>query len=186
VRARFSGAEGASYMDRVVVAKELVGVARFLVAADKDLAALKAMVPEVRRKQREYFEKEERLRIERNQAWADATRELDEGTQELLFALRDGLVDYFKGSGKGVRKADASGGLVEVFLGSDDGVRRYQSKVSCAVHLTFEGRESATFRMRNEALDEVDATLSDKGTASKMLQAVKAADKKGFWDVGGE
>ena len=173
-------------MDRMALAKELVVVAKSVTAAAKDLAALKALIPELREKQREYYEKEEQMRQERSKAWMDATRELSQGVQELLVALRDELVAYFKGSGKGVRSVDSSGGLVEVFLGSDDGTKRYQSKVSCVVHLTFEGKESTTFMLRNEALDDVNGTLSDKGTVAKVMQEVKKADKKGFWDVGGE
>jgi len=164
------------------IAGELMGVTR--TAAVKDLAEIKAIIPETRKAQEEHNRKMEEYRQETNRMWYEATRELETKTQELLTDIRDELVSYFKSVGKGVRSAGGSSNLVEVFLGSDDGVKRYQSKVSAFISLTFEGRERATFMMRPENADNtIELTLSDKNTVGKLMQAVKSADKKGFWDM---
>jgi hypothetical protein len=167
------------------IAGELLGVTR--IAAVKDLAEIKAIIPETRKAQEEHNKKMEEFRQVTNQMWSDATRELQTKTGELLTDIRDDLVGYFKSAGKGVRYVGgpASGSsLVEVFLGSDDGVKRYQSKVSAFIALTFEGRERATFMLRPENADNtIELTLSDKNTVAKLMQAVKNADKKGFWDM---
>ena len=170
-------------MNKMMIAKELIGIAKMLMGAVKDLAGLKALIPETRKKQQEYAEMADQMQRERNQMWADATRELQTGTEELLVAIKDELSNYFKQSGKGVRKADVSGTLVEVFLGGDDGVKRYQSKVSCQIVLTFEGSEKAVYMIRSENIDDdIQGSLSDKGTITKLIQEVKKADKDDFWD----
>lgn len=171
-------------MDRI---EKIAGkVAKEMTAAVKDLAELRALIPELREKQKEYDEKAEKLMREKNMMWGEITRDIFEGTQELVGSIKSELIRYFKESGKGVRTVGSSDNGVEVFVGSDDGVRRYQSKVWCNIFLTFGGSEKATFSMRNETLDDIDMTLSDKSTVAKMMQAVKAADKKGFWNGSAE
>jgi hypothetical protein len=153
-------------------------------AAVKDLAEIKAIIPETRKAQAEHNRKMEEYRSETNRMWDEATRELHEKTVELLSDIKEELTSYFKSAGKGIRSVGSSENLVEVFLGSDDGVNRYQSKVSTFLSFTFEGREEAYFMMRNEDGDQsVRLTLSDKSTVDKMMQEVKKADKKGFWDM---
>lgn len=167
------------------VAKELAGAE--MVAASGDLAEIRAIIPETRKAQAEQAKKMEEFRQITNQMWAEATRELHDKIRELLNDSKEELIEYFNSTGRGVRSASGGTGdsaLVEVFLGSNDGVKRYQSKVSVFVALTFEGRERATFMMRNENGDEtVELTLSDKNTIAKMMQEVKKADKKGFWSA---
>ena len=87
----------------------------------------------------------------------------------------------------GVRNSGVShtGQLLEVFLGSEDGVERHQSKVSVHLVLTFKGRETYGYMLRNEELDDQKGNLADRGTIGKLMQVVKKADKADFW-AGGE
>jgi len=165
-------------------AQELLAVARALTAATKDLAEVRAIIPEMRQKQRDYEIVQEQQLRERNLMWHEATKNLDLKTTELLVLIEAELVRYFNSTGMGVRKHDVTGGLLEVFIGSNDGVKRYQSKVSAQISLTFEGREKATFMLRNEELDDVTGNLSDRTTVRKLLTVVNKAFKKGFWKQG--
>ena len=92
------------------------------------------------------------------------------------------LVNHFNSTGVGVRQSGNSGSLVEVFLGSKDEIDRYQSKISVMIHLTFKGREKATFMLANEYADEtIEGNLSDKGTIDKLLKLVQKKYHDGFW-----
>jgi len=152
-------------------------------AAVKDLKTLKSIIPEVRKKQKEYEELQRQQQQERNRVWYEATKDLEEGTHELLESLKDALVKFFESAGIGVRKSDTSQTLAEVFLGSRDGVKRQQSKVSVQISLTFDGREEATYMLRNEDLDDIQGSLSDTNTVKKLIAEVKKAHKRGFFDV---
>ena len=157
-------------------------VAKSMTAATKDLAEIREILPNLRKKQDEYSRRQEEMRRELAVMWHEAHQDLDTKTAELTAAITRALVAYFKESGKGTRTASDTGTLTEVFLGSDDGVKRYQSKVSAHVVLTFEGRETAIFMLRNENLDDIKGPLSDKNTVDRLLQEVKKAEKDGFWD----
>lgn len=158
-------------------------------AAVKDLSDVKDLLTEMHEKQEEVARKREEYLQETNRLWQEATRDVNQGVDSLLKEIQKELVLYFKGNKMGVRKSDVNGGLVEVFIGSDDNdnlavLSRYQSKVSAMIHMTFEGRESATGMIRNENLDEtVNFDLKDKGTVAALIQEVKKADKKGFWKL---
>lgn len=171
-------------MNRQKIAQELMTIARELTGATKDLAEIRAVLPELRDKQVEYERKQEEQRREMNRMWGEATRELGTKTKELLEAIQKELEGYFGGNGMGgVRKSDLShtGQLLEVFIGSDDGVERYQSKVSVQIAMTFKGRETYSYMLRNEELDDQKGDLADRATIAKLMQVVKRADKQGFW-----
>jgi hypothetical protein len=172
-------------MDRIAKIAERVasGIASSRTAAVKDLATLVKIAPEWYEKQKQFAIEQEAAQQEFNRKWAEAHTELENGTRDLLDAIRDALVNYFNRSGKGVRSADSMGGLVEVFLGSKDGIKRYQSKVSVHIALTFEHQKRTTFMLRNEDLDEtVEGQLSPENTIQKLLKTVEKADKSGMWD----
>ena len=168
-------------MNRLELANELVKIAKSMTAATKDLAEIREIMPAMREKQEEYDKRREEITRQLNQMWGEATRDVQTKTIELLEVITKELVAYFKGSGKGVKTADNMGGLIEVFIGSEDGVNRQNSKVSVHLALTT-GTERANFMLRNESLDDVSGELSDRGTIQKLLQEVKKADKRGFWD----
>ena len=168
-------------MNKLELANELVKIAKSMTAATKDLAEIREIMPAMREKQEELNEKREQITKELNHMWGEATRDVETGTIELTEAINKELVAYFKGSKKGVRTSDNTGSLVEVFVGSEDGVNRRESKVSVHLALTV-GTERANFMLRNESLDDISGDLSDNGTIQKLLQEVKKADKKGFWD----
>ena len=154
-------------------------------AAVKDLADIRKLIPEMRKKQAEYDEMKRKNEQDMNQFWYEATKDMSAGVEDLLVQIKTELVKFFEGEGVGVRRADSSGGLVEVFLGSKDGVKRYQSKVTAMLHLTFEGRENAVFSMRNENVDQTaEGILSDKGTVQRLMANVQRAWKDGFWSEG--
>jgi ketol-acid reductoisomerase len=163
------------------MANELVKLAKSMTAATKDLAEIREIMPAMKEKQKELYERREEATREMNRLWDDATRDVETKTIELTEAISKELVAYFKGSGKGVRTADNTGSLVEVFIGSEDGVNRQNSKVGVHIALTV-GTERANFMLRNESLDDISGELSDKGTIQKLLQEVKKADKRGFWN----
>lgn len=151
-------------------------------AAVKDLAELRKILPEMRKKLEEIDELKRKQLEESNRLWYEATKELDQGTSEIVGDIKDALVKYFESEGIGVRNVSDSGGLVEVFLGSKDGVKRYQSKVSAHISLIFGQREISGYMLRPENVDEtVQGMLSDKNTVDKLLAEVKKAMKKGFW-----
>ena len=168
-------------MNKLELANELVKIAKSMTAATKDLAEIREIMPAMKEKQEELSNRREEITRELNHLWGEATRDVETKTIELTEAITKELVAYFKGSGKGVKTADNTGSLVEVFVGSEDGVNRQNSKVSVHIALTV-GTERANFMLRNESLDDISGTLSDKGTIQKLLQEVKKADKKGFWD----
>ena len=172
-------------MDRQAIATELLVIARELTGATKDLAEVMAVLPELREKQEEFARRQEEELREMNRLRAEASRDLETKTIELLKAIQKELEDYFKKNGMGVRRSDVSGGLLEVFLGSDDGVDRYQSKVSVHIAL-YHKPERASFMLRNEELDDQQGTLAPKGTIQKLMQVVKKQDKAGFWAEGRE
>jgi hypothetical protein len=171
------------------VANELVKVAKEIMAAPvMDLAEVKAVLDETRKKQDEYDRRQEETRRELNLLWTEANDELDNRIKQLLDGIRDALVEHFIKIGYGVRYSAADGSLVEVFLGggkypgSKETVDRYQSKVGVMIKLTFKGREKATYMLRNENVDEtIEKTLSDRNTIPKLLAEVKRAEQKGFW-----
>jgi len=187
----FDGKQYANIYGNIVdKLEELIGepvVASSRTAATKDLAALLDLAPEWYSKREQFMVEQEKAQQEFNRKWGEAHAELEKGTDELLEAIRDALVQYFTKSGKGVRSAGSSGGLAEVFVGSRDGVRRYQSKVSAMIQLTFEGQTRTNFTLRNENLDEdvENIKLSPKNTIQKLIQEVKKADEAGFWNLEG-
>ena len=168
-------------MNRMELANELVKIVKSMIAATKDLAEIREIMPAMRKKQEELNERREQITRELNHMWGEATRDVETKTIELTEAISKELVAYFKDSGKGVKTADNTGSLVEVFIGSEDGVNRQNSKVS--VYLALMTRtDRANFMLRNESLDDVSGELSDRGTIQKLLQEVKKADKRGFWN----
>ena len=177
-------------MDNIKMASELVKTAKMLMASAPDLAELKNIAFEAHRELREWDKEKEKRDAELNKMWSDATKELNTGTAELCEDIRNELVNYFNSIGVGVRQSSGGqvgSGLVEVFLGSKDGVNRYQSKVSAHIALTFEGRTTSGFMLRNENLDEtIEGTLEEVKTTSKLLAKVKSAYARGMWSEGEE
>jgi hypothetical protein len=166
----------------IQVAESLVGQSR--TAAVKDLKELRAILPEVRKKQKEQAELARRQIEENNRILYEATKDLDRGTKDILSAIQDALVKYFDGEGIGIRRSGNSGGLVEVFLGSKDGVERRECKVSVHIALYSERAETASYMIRNDDLDTIEGTLSNTNTVAKLIAEVKKAHKRGHFDVG--
>jgi predicted Zn-dependent protease len=170
-------------MDRVKVARELVDVAKMLrLARVWDLADVKSVVEETRKKLKVIADKKKEMEENMNLEYDAATAALEKRTAGLLAAIKDALVDYFNSVGIGVKRADAHGGLVEVFLGSKDGVKREQSKVSAMVSLTWKGEETATYMLRSEDLEGTrEGELVNNKTVDRLMGTVKKMYKSGFW-----
>lgn len=167
------------------IAAELVMIARELTGAVKDLADVKDVLTDLWEKKDELDIAYEKFQREHNRAMAEASKDIETKTKELLFAIRDAIVGYFSMNGMGIRKVDDSGGLIEVFIGSDDGVNRVQSKVSVHLAVSSKSRPYETYMLRNEDIrEDKKGVLAPKGTISKLIQEVKKADKRGYWSIG--
>jgi predicted phage tail protein len=175
-------------MDNVKVASELVKIAKSLTASVNNLAEIKAVLPAMREKIKEFERVREEAARMTNKLWRDATQEVNDGTKELSGKIGNALVDYFNGNGMGVRKTDIGDSLVEVFPGNGlntDGFRMdADTKVSTHISLLFDERPLMNFQLRNGNTGEViKGELSDTNTIPKLLRIVKNADAKGFFSA---
>jgi hypothetical protein len=142
-----------------------------------DLAKLFETAAEWHKKSQDIAKRREKIEQEFDREYNEGVKTLNEDTRKLLEEIQTALVKYFTDTGRVVRKQDVSGGLVEVFIGPQAKVSAHIA-ISQAAHIPY-----TNWKLRNDAVEDMDGQLAPKNTVKKLIDVVKKADKKGFWDL---